>query len=276
MELQPERKGRSYPQRLGEKLKRIRQNGGLSQGKMLLIVNPDERTAHNRARVSQYERMKRVPSLIETHNYAQYAGVPVEVLIDDALDLPISIRRKKPPRKKENSTARVKEKEVGKSHTDDLRSKPLIKDQDGHNQVASPSEMSAVETTEDAAKDETVNANETSETETEAGKYHANLLAFPLIIEKHLLTENLCLELSAETLDRLGDLFLEIMRELPSHLRFSLTISDVINFCINTILTNHNDYQKNSLVMYKTRRLIEDSGDQKLNAENAEKVEMNI
>ncbi len=59
---------------------------------MLLIINPNETLENNRARVSQYERSERVPSLVETYNYARFAGVPVEALLDDAIDLPATIR----------------------------------------------------------------------------------------------------------------------------------------------------------------------------------------
>lgn len=87
------KRGELAPSRLGEKLKQIRENiPDLTQGKMLLIINPNETLENNRARVSQYERSKRVPSLVETYNYARFAGVPVEELLDDAIDLPATIR----------------------------------------------------------------------------------------------------------------------------------------------------------------------------------------
>lgn len=86
-------RGELAPSRLGEKLKQIRKNiPKLSQGKMLLLVNPNETLENNRARVSQYERGLRIPSLIEVYNYAQFAGVAAEVLLDDAIDLPATIR----------------------------------------------------------------------------------------------------------------------------------------------------------------------------------------
>lgn len=84
----PPERGELVPQRLSEKLLQIRLAYGLSQGKMLLIVNPTERGENNRARVSQYERGERVPSLIELRNYARFAGVTMERLVDDQLDLP--------------------------------------------------------------------------------------------------------------------------------------------------------------------------------------------
>lgn len=91
--LNAEKRGELAPLRLPEKLKQIRENvPGLTQGKMLLFINPKEILERNRARVSQYERGLRVPSLIELYNYAKFAGVSAEALLDDAIDLPADIR----------------------------------------------------------------------------------------------------------------------------------------------------------------------------------------
>lgn len=283
MEPQTERKGRSNPQRLGEKLRRIRQNGGLSQGQMLLIVNPDERTAHNRARVSQYERMKRIPSLIETHNYAQYAGVPVEVLIDDNLDLPPAARPAKRTRKKSSikrrsakkvSSAAVRKSSVMKAPVTPsakLKNEPpdgvegnseTITGNDTKKDSAMPPNASSnaspvvrTEETDAPVNEGTENGNE----ESKSGSYYDNLLALPLVIEENESRENLSVELPPQTLDRLDDLLLDIRRELPRRLRHTLQMSDLVNFCLNIILTNYADHQKNSLVMFQTRKLIENS-----------------
>ena len=88
METDSEKRGELAPKRLGEKLRRIRDDYDLTQGKILLIVNPTEVTEDNRARVSQYERSLRVPSLVETYNYARFAGVTMETLVNDEFDLP--------------------------------------------------------------------------------------------------------------------------------------------------------------------------------------------
>ncbi len=90
IEIKTEKRGELAPARLGEKLKSIRARYDLTQGKMLLIVNPTELDEGNRARVSQYENGLRVPSLVETYNYARFAGVPLETLLNDDLDLPVA------------------------------------------------------------------------------------------------------------------------------------------------------------------------------------------
>ena len=75
------------PVRLAQKLKQIRLDNNLTQAKMLGIVNPDY-SEDNRARLSAYEKGTRVPSLIELWNYAKFAGIPMETLVDDDADLP--------------------------------------------------------------------------------------------------------------------------------------------------------------------------------------------
>ena len=54
---------------------------------MLNIVNPQAEDSQ-RARVSQYERGGRVPSILELYHYAKFAKVPMEDLVNDEADLP--------------------------------------------------------------------------------------------------------------------------------------------------------------------------------------------
>ena len=74
------------PLRLAEKLLRIRRDLGLSQTAMLARLGCENRLF--RSNISQYERGSREPSLITLLDYARLANVYVDVLIDDALDLP--------------------------------------------------------------------------------------------------------------------------------------------------------------------------------------------
>jgi hypothetical protein len=71
---------------------------------------PLDQSGNNRARVSQYERSLRVPSLVEVQNYANAANIGVELLTNDNLDLPISIRRKA----RLNQDKRRRKSQVGK------------------------------------------------------------------------------------------------------------------------------------------------------------------
>jgi transcriptional regulator with XRE-family HTH domain len=77
---------REKPGRLAEKLRVIREGLGLSQSEMLKRLGAEERIAYNR--ISEFESGKGEPSLILLLEYARAAGVYVDVLIDDELDLP--------------------------------------------------------------------------------------------------------------------------------------------------------------------------------------------
>jgi transcriptional regulator with XRE-family HTH domain len=83
------RGARERPERLAEKLLTIRQALGLSQTEMLRRLGAEERMAYHR--ISEFETGKGEPSLIILLEYARAAGVCVDVLIDDRLDLPAKL-----------------------------------------------------------------------------------------------------------------------------------------------------------------------------------------
>lgn len=100
-------RSREKPERLAEKLVRIRRALGLSQNEMIRRINASEKIT--REDVSKYERGLREPSLLVLLEYARAAGVWADVLIDDRLDLPAKlpsasvsegVRRAVPSRKK--------------------------------------------------------------------------------------------------------------------------------------------------------------------------------
>ena len=72
--------------RLAEKLLQIREGLGLSQSEMLERLGFSDELF--RSNVSQYERGHRLPPLPVLIMYARVAGVCVDVLISDELDLP--------------------------------------------------------------------------------------------------------------------------------------------------------------------------------------------
>lgn len=85
---------RQRPLRLAAKLKEIRTNLNLTQEQMtkqLHTVKLDLRPGH----VSEYESGKREPSLPVLLQYARIAGVPMEELVDDELDLRTFSRKSK-------------------------------------------------------------------------------------------------------------------------------------------------------------------------------------
>lgn len=77
---------RPKPERLAEKLLQIRNALGLSQTEMLRRLGAEDMIAYHR--ISEYELGKREPLLMILLQYARVAGVHVEDLIDDELDLP--------------------------------------------------------------------------------------------------------------------------------------------------------------------------------------------
>lgn len=80
------RGSREKPGRLGEKLTQVRSALGLSQNEMLSRMGLAEKLS--RDDISKYERGVREPSLIVILRYARAAGVCLDVLVDDDLDLP--------------------------------------------------------------------------------------------------------------------------------------------------------------------------------------------
>ena len=77
---------RRKSERLGEKLLQIRTALGLSQREMLRLLGYEEAIYYNR--ISDYELNKRIPPFPLVLEYARIAGVHMEGLVDDELDLP--------------------------------------------------------------------------------------------------------------------------------------------------------------------------------------------
>lgn len=84
------RRARLRPQRLAEKLRQVRLALGLSQSEMLDRLGFDI----HYTRISEYELGKNEPALPILLRYARVAGVTVDVLIDDEMDLPAKLPAK--------------------------------------------------------------------------------------------------------------------------------------------------------------------------------------
>ena len=76
------RQRRKQPKKLARKLRLIRRDLGLTQQQLAEHVKVDS------GAVSRYERGIREPSLLELLAYSRMAGVSMETLVDDKLDLP--------------------------------------------------------------------------------------------------------------------------------------------------------------------------------------------
>src|ERR1044071_4667921 len=84
---------RPKPKRLAEKLLQIRLALGLSQTEMLKRLGLEEDMKY--ARISEYEQGMREPSLLTLLEYSRVAGIHMEVLADDELDLPEKLPSKR-------------------------------------------------------------------------------------------------------------------------------------------------------------------------------------
>lgn len=89
---------RRKPSRLAEKLLQIRTSFGLSQTQMWRRLGIDDYLPYTV--ISGYERGLREPSLEVVLLYARLAGVPMEMLVDDEIELPktlpVSSGKKRP------------------------------------------------------------------------------------------------------------------------------------------------------------------------------------
>ena len=101
------RRARRRPKRLAEKLVQIRNALGLSQSEMWRRLGVEDEIPYKR--ISKYELDENEPPLSILLQYARVAGVHMEALVDDELDLPDrlpgmvkheSIKRQYAPRRK--------------------------------------------------------------------------------------------------------------------------------------------------------------------------------
>jgi transcriptional regulator with XRE-family HTH domain len=74
---------------MASKLREIREKLELSQSQMLARLDLKEKMHYGR--ISQYENDEREPSLITVLAYAHVAGVHLEDIVSDDLDLPAKI-----------------------------------------------------------------------------------------------------------------------------------------------------------------------------------------
>jgi transcriptional regulator with XRE-family HTH domain len=87
------KKARQKPKRLAEKLLQIRMALGLSQSEMLKRLDVEDQIDYTA--ISKYELGRNEPSLIILLRYARVARVHMEDLVDDALDLPDKLPKRR-------------------------------------------------------------------------------------------------------------------------------------------------------------------------------------
>jgi transcriptional regulator with XRE-family HTH domain len=85
-------RARLKPERLAGKLRQIRAALGLSQNELIRRMGAEDLMAQNT--ISEYELGKREPPLLVLLKYAEAAGVCLDVLANDNLDLPAKLPAK--------------------------------------------------------------------------------------------------------------------------------------------------------------------------------------
>lgn len=73
------------PKHLAAKLLAIRQHLGLSQVRMVMSLKNDSSLAYHR--ISEFEKGRRWPDLMTVLAYARAAGIPMEYIADDDVNL---------------------------------------------------------------------------------------------------------------------------------------------------------------------------------------------
>ena|SRR5215216_6776790 len=91
------RSRRNKPMKLGHKLLAIRKRLQMSQTQMARAL---ELKVHYSA-VSNFELETREPDLLIVLRYARLAGIPMEMIVDDQLDLPEGVSRTTPTNRNE-------------------------------------------------------------------------------------------------------------------------------------------------------------------------------
>lgn len=88
------RSRRSRPKRLGVKLRQIRTSLGLTLSQMIEQLDYKVSPLYP-TNISGMERGEREPPLLLLLAYARLVGISTDILIDDGLDLPESVRPKR-------------------------------------------------------------------------------------------------------------------------------------------------------------------------------------
>jgi transcriptional regulator with XRE-family HTH domain len=80
---------RAKPKRLGEKLLQIRKALGLSQNGIAVRMGLAEKLSGKK--IAEFEIGRREPSLLVLLQYARAAGITIDMLADDEIDMPRSL-----------------------------------------------------------------------------------------------------------------------------------------------------------------------------------------
>ena len=259
---------------------------GLTQEQILVLVSP-EQPASNRSLISQFENNLRVPSLDEIRNYARLAGVPVEVLADDALNLTDSFygagraidediqqisllpeiapnpaeAEEKPPVSAPLPPIKDSRRITSAETDDDLS----VSKQCGGESSAPVGEIIIKMTTEDAdhiisaPPDESLTAGFTSPSATSEK---------PVLSAAEAPAEMRCgrvhklsIELDGQLLARLGEIYLALLPEIPCHRWAHLPFDLFIEQMLRTMLADYDERGAGSAIAGRVRSFGNSTGD---------------
>jgi len=91
---------RPQPDRLAEKLRHIRARLGYTLEEMAQALAGVKKSPPNKSYIHRFEAGMREPSLLVLLEYSRAAGVPMESLVDDDLNLPERLPARRGGRKK--------------------------------------------------------------------------------------------------------------------------------------------------------------------------------
>lgn len=89
------RHSRPQPDRLAEKLRQIRVLLGYTLEEMAQGLAQVKKSPPDKSYIHRFEAGTREPSLLVLLEYSRIAGVPLELLVDDELDLPTKLPRRR-------------------------------------------------------------------------------------------------------------------------------------------------------------------------------------
>ena len=85
---------RPQPDRLAEKLHQIRNRLGYTLEEMARALSRVKKSPPNKSHIHRFEAGIREPSLLVLLEYSRIAGVSLEALVDDELELPLKLPKK--------------------------------------------------------------------------------------------------------------------------------------------------------------------------------------
>lgn len=79
---------RPQPDRLAEKLRQLRARLGYTLEEMAQALSKVKKSPPDKSHIHRFEAGIREPSLLVVLEYSRVAGVPLEAIVDDGIDLP--------------------------------------------------------------------------------------------------------------------------------------------------------------------------------------------